>query len=75
LLELAAVWELMNKGLMKNRPIVVVGRFWNNVVQTLQEELAWEGLDQCTKYVTMVDSPSEGAQFIKHKLNRNINVK
>jgi len=74
LLELAAVWELMNKGLMKNRPIVVVGGFWNNVVETLKEELAWEGLDQCTKYVTMVDSPREGALFIKHKLSRSIDV-
>jgi len=75
LLELAAVWELMNKGLMKERPIVVVGGFWNNVVDTLKEELAWEGLDKCTKYVTIIDSPSECASFIKQQLQRNANGK
>lgn len=73
LLELAAVWELMNKGLMKERPIVVVGGFWNNVVGTLKEELAWEGLDRCTKYVTIIDSPSECALFIKQQLQKNAN--
>jgi uncharacterized protein (TIGR00730 family) len=75
LLELAAVWELMNKGLMKERPIVVVGGFWNNVVESLKEELAWEGLDKCTKYVTIINSPSECASFIKQHLQRNANGK
>lgn len=69
LLELAAVWEFMNKGIMKERPIAVVGGFWNEVINTLKEELSWEGLEDCTKYVTLVDSPSACASFIKHQLN------
>ena len=68
LLELAAVWEFMNKGLMKEKPIVVVGNFWNGVVDTLKEELAWEGLDNCTKYVTTAASPGECAAMIKQKM-------
>jgi uncharacterized protein (TIGR00730 family) len=71
LLELAAVWELTNKGLMKERPIVVVGGFWNDVVETLKEELAWEGLDWCTKYVTMADSAGECVSLIKQQLRRS----
>jgi uncharacterized protein (TIGR00725 family) len=73
LLELAAVWELMNKGLMSEKPIVAVGGFWSQVVDTLKEELAWEGLDNCTKYVSIVDSPRECASFIKQQLTRNGN--
>lgn len=69
LLELAAVWEFMNKGMMDEKPIVVVGGFWNGVVRTLKEELAWEGLDNCTKYVATVASPSECAAFIKQQMD------
>jgi uncharacterized protein (TIGR00725 family) len=69
LLELSAVWEFMNKGIMHERPIVVVGSFWNAVVDTLREELAWEGLDDCTRYVTLVDTPLACAQFIRKKLD------
>lgn len=69
LLELAAVWEFMNKGIMKNKPIVVVGEFWNGVINTLKAELSWEGLQDCTKHVTRVDSPAACASFVKHELN------
>jgi uncharacterized protein (TIGR00725 family) len=68
LLELAAVWEFMNKGIVKERPIVVVGDFWNGVINTLKAELSWEGLEDCTKYVTLVDSPAACASFISHQL-------
>ena len=71
LLELAAVWEFTNKGLMKERPIVVVGGFWNEVVDTLKEELAWEGLDNCTKYVTAVDNAPEAVRLIDSRLTNN----
>ena len=69
LLELAAVWEFMNKGLMNERPIAVVGNFWNGVIDTLKAELAWEGLEGCTKFVTLVDSPVACLSFIKQQLN------
>lgn len=68
LLELAAVWEFMNKGMMKQSPIVVVGDFWNGVVATLKEELAWEGLEDCTRYVTLAATPAECASLLKRQL-------
>ncbi|MEK9138725.1 MAG: LOG family protein, partial [Bacteroidota bacterium] len=68
LLELAAVWEFMNKNIMRHKPIVVVGDFWDGVVNTLKEELAWEGLEDCTRFVTVVDSPVECVTTIKEKL-------
>jgi uncharacterized protein (TIGR00725 family) len=67
LLELAAVWEFMNKQLLSTAPIVIVGRFWDGVVTTLRNELAWEGRADCTRYVQVVDSPSAAVQvFMQH---------
>ncbi len=67
LLELAAVWELMNKTLLAERPIVLVGDFWSGVVKTLNEELAWEGLEKCTKYVVTATTPADAADFIRKR--------
>lgn len=68
LLEFSAVWEFMNKGVIPQKPIVVIGHFWNGVVQTLQAELAWEGLEDCTRFVTVVPSPYECALFLREQL-------
>jgi uncharacterized protein (TIGR00730 family) len=68
LLELAAVWEFINKGLLKEKPIVIVGEFWSGVVETLREELLWEGAGDCTKFIHQVSSPEECAKFLKSKI-------
>lgn len=68
LLELAAVWEFMNKGLIEQKPIVVVGSFWDPVVHTLRDELAWEGLDVATRFVSIVQTPVECARLIHTRL-------
>lgn len=67
LLEFAAVWEFMNKRMMSARPIVVVGDFWDGVVRTLREELMWEGLGECTSYVTAVSTPEECVRILREK--------
>ena len=59
LVELATVWEYMNKHVVDVKPIIVVGKFWSPVVQTLAEELAFEGKGDATKYVTVVSSAQE----------------
>jgi uncharacterized protein (TIGR00730 family) len=65
LLELAAVWEFINKGLLTEKPIVIVGDFWTNVVETLRKELIWEGEGDCTKYIYRTSSPEECAKFLR----------
>lgn len=37
LVELAVVWEMMNKGIMKAKPIVVIGEFWGPVIERVKE--------------------------------------
>jgi hypothetical protein len=64
LLELAAVWEFVNKGLSPPKPILTVGSFWDPVVQTLAGELAWEGQGQCTTHVRMAASGPEAVRII-----------
>ena len=68
LLELAAVWEFINKGLLAEKPIVIIGGFWQNVVETLREELLWEGAGDCTKFIHCASSPVECASFLKQRL-------
>jgi uncharacterized protein (TIGR00730 family) len=68
LLEFAATWELMNKGLEKVKPLVLLGDFWRPILDTLREELAWEGLDRCTKYVSLAATPNEAVRIILETL-------
>ena len=70
LLELAAVWEFVNKGLMAAKPIVVIGSFWNPVVATLKEELVWEGSGDCTSHVREVATPQECVRKLKEAFAR-----
>lgn len=68
LLELAYVWEFINKQLIQEKPIVIVGDFWSGVVETLKDELLWEGRGDCTKFIQKADSPQECATLLKQKL-------
>ncbi len=68
LLELAYVWEYLNKGFIPEKPIIVVGNFWRGVVDTLKDELLWEGLGDCTKFIQQVSSPQECASVLKRSL-------
>ena len=68
LLELAAVWEFINKGLLRERPIMIIGDFWSGVVETLRKELLWEGVGDCTKFIHRTSSPEECASYLKRRL-------
>jgi uncharacterized protein (TIGR00725 family) len=37
LVELAVVWEMLNKSVMKRRPMVVLGDFWKPVIERVRE--------------------------------------
>lgn len=42
LLELAAVWEYINKGLMPRKPVAAHSPLWKDVVGTLEEQIRFE---------------------------------
>ena len=37
LVELAVVWEMLNKGLMRGKPLAVLGNFWQPVIERVRE--------------------------------------
>lgn len=68
LLELAYVWEFINKRFIPERPIITYGGFWNRVVETLREELLWEGMGDCTTIIQRANSPADCAEILRNKL-------
>ena len=70
LLELAYVWEFINKRFMEERPIVVVGSFWSGVIATLRDELMWEGMGDCTKFIREVPTPEECGPYLRTILSK-----
>jgi len=68
LLELAYVWEFINKRFITEKPILILGDFWTGVVETLKDELLWEGLGDCTRFIQKAGSPKEAAMLLKQKL-------
>jgi uncharacterized protein (TIGR00725 family) len=37
LVELAVVWEMMNKGIIKAKPVVVIGGFWGPIIERVKK--------------------------------------
>lgn len=64
LVELAMVWELMNKQMITEKPIITVTDFWRPVVNLLGRELDSEGLESCARYVRIAHDASEAAMMM-----------
>ncbi len=68
LVELATVWEYMNKRVMIPKPIIIMGSFWSPVITTLRNELIWEGMGSATQYISEAVSPQECLEILRKKL-------
>ncbi len=71
LLELAAVLEHINKGLMQPKPIIALGDYWKNVAEILAEEVilnktvkASSDILSCRDLITFVDTPEEAVDAL-----------
>jgi uncharacterized protein (TIGR00730 family) len=62
LAELAVVWEMMNKGLVARRPLIVLGEFWGPVVDLIgrAEDAGW--------LVTRAATPEEAVRLLTGNL-------
>ncbi|TAK64985.1 MAG: LOG family protein [Bacteroidetes bacterium] len=69
LVELALVWEYMNKSIMPEKPIIVLGDFWKPVIDTLKNEFVFEGKDFATKYVTLARTIEECMTLLPKELH------
>ena len=71
LVELAVVWEMLNKCVMNRRPFVVLGDFWQPVLERVREverghASKWSESDDAL--VHRADSPADAARFLAASL-------
>ena len=60
LLELAKVWELKNKGFLReNKPIILVGEFWKPLVDLISTDDSESG-----RYIRQVDQPQQAVTLV-----------
>jgi uncharacterized protein (TIGR00730 family) len=73
LVELAVVWEMLNKGVMKDKPFVALGEFWSPVIERVREVEVHHGskrAEAAERIVHVASTPAEAAAHLAHKLRR-----
>jgi len=74
LVELAVVWEMLNKSVMNEKPVAVLGDFWQPVLDRVREvELGhpapWGEANG--RLVHMAASPGDAASYLQTRLKRS----
>jgi uncharacterized protein (TIGR00730 family) len=67
LVELAVVWEMLNKGAMSRKPLVVLGDFWQPVIERVREvELGHSSRwgERGESLVHAASSPADAAAYL-----------
>lgn len=72
LVELAVVWEMLNKRVMRNKPFVALGDFWQPIIERVREvELghasSWGEADD--RIVHIVPHPADAADYLAEKIS------
>jgi hypothetical protein len=71
LAELAVVWEMLNKGAISRRPLVVLGDFWEPVIERVREvELGHKSPwgEQQEPLIHIAVSPADAAEHLAARL-------
>ena len=66
MLELAAVWEYINKGLMEIKPIACHSTIWKKIVYEMHQQMKLEG--RSTDLVKTFDTTEEIVDYFKENL-------
>ena len=71
LVELAVVWEMLNKGALERRPFVVLGDFWRPILERVREverghAARWG--ESSDPLVHQAPTPAEAARFLAGQL-------
>jgi uncharacterized protein (TIGR00730 family) len=70
LVELAVVWEMLNKGAMSKKPLVVLGDFWQPVIERVREvELGHPSRfgESSEPLVRVASSPADAADYLAER--------
>jgi|SRR5208282_5844454 len=71
LVEVAVVWEMLNKSVMESKPFVVLGDFWRPILERVREVEAAQGAawgEANGRLVHVVATAQEAAEFLKERL-------
>ncbi|MGC8654034.1 MAG: LOG family protein [Candidatus Kryptoniota bacterium] len=68
LVELSLAWELINKNIIAEKPIVITDDFWKPVIDLLDSELQFEGKMSCTRFLKIVKDVDQIAELIKSSI-------
>lgn len=75
LVELAVVWEMLNKRVMQGRPFVALGDFWKPIIERVREVEAPPGsgpskwLESNGRMIHFANSPGAAAEYLEKKLH------
>ena len=73
LVELAVVWEMLSKGLMRSKPLAVLGPFWLPVIERVnraETRRSSEGLARGDRVLYRAVTPADAARFLAERLAR-----
>ncbi|HJY87393.1 MAG TPA: LOG family protein [Candidatus Acidoferrales bacterium] len=68
LVELAVVWEMLNKGVMAGKPLVVLGAFWQPILDRVREvELgsSSSGREARNRLIHVAPTPAAAAAYLE----------
>jgi uncharacterized protein (TIGR00730 family) len=71
LVELAVVWEMLNKGVMAGKPFVTLGDFWAPIIERVREVEINHGSrwgEARTRLVRGAQNPAEAAEYLAEAL-------
>jgi len=73
LVELAVVWEMLNKGMLQGKPFVVLGEFWMPIIERVREvemdhDSRWS--EAAERLVYVARTPSDAAEHFVRRLTR-----
>ena len=71
LVELAVVWEMLNKGVMAGKPFAALGDFWGPIIERVREveinhDSRWG--EAKARLVHAANSPAEAAEYLARTL-------
>ncbi len=71
LVELAVVWEMLNKRVMPAKPFVVLGNFWVPILERVREvetgiASPWGEADE--RLVHIASTPADAVSYLEHRL-------
>lgn len=78
LVELAVVWEMINKRVMRDKPFVALGDFWQPIIERVREvEIghASKWGESTERLIHFAHEPSHAAGYLASKLTRTIGAR